>query len=156
MKRLYHIKETLLDEIQSQLSHLECVDTKELGEAIDMIKDLEEAIYYSTITEAMHGREKKEEEWEEPTRYYYGGGRKDREYPMEWKDPKEGHSPMQRRKYMEAKEKHHDKSMHIQELESYMKELSQDVVEMITGASPEEKQLLKTKLTTLISKIDQA
>jgi hypothetical protein len=29
------------------------VDTKELGEAIDMIKDLEEAIYYCTVTEAM-------------------------------------------------------------------------------------------------------
>ena len=26
------------------------VDTKELGEAIDMIKDLEEAIYYCTVT----------------------------------------------------------------------------------------------------------
>jgi hypothetical protein len=55
MKRLYHIKETLLDEIQSQLGHLDCVDTKELGEAIDMIKDLEEAIYYCTITKAMNG-----------------------------------------------------------------------------------------------------
>lgn len=55
MKRLYHIKETLMDEIQSQLGHLDCVDTKELGEAIDMIKDLEEAIYYCTITKAMNG-----------------------------------------------------------------------------------------------------
>ena len=151
MKRLYHIKDILIDEVKSQVSNLECVDTKELGEAIDMIKDLEEAIYYCTITEAMHSKG----EWEEPTRYYYGGSR-DKEHPMEWKDTREGHSPMQRKKYMEAKEKHHDKSVHIQELESYVKELSQDVVEMITGASPEEKQLLKTKLTTLISKIDQA
>ena len=56
MKRLYHIKDILINEVKSQVSDLECVDTKELGEAIDMIKDLEEAIYYSTITEAMHGK----------------------------------------------------------------------------------------------------
>jgi hypothetical protein len=41
------------------MTHLDTVDTKELGEAIDMIKDLSEAIYYCTITEAM---EKKDEE----------------------------------------------------------------------------------------------
>ena len=35
-----------------------------------------------------------------------------------------------------------------------MKELSEDVVEMIGDASPEEKHLLKQKMTTLISKID--
>ena len=56
MKRLYHIKDILIDEVKSQVSNLECVDTKELGEAIDMIKDLEEAIYYCTITEAMHSK----------------------------------------------------------------------------------------------------
>ena len=28
-------------------------DTEELGEAIDMLKDLEEALYYCTIIEAM-------------------------------------------------------------------------------------------------------
>ena len=33
--------------------NLENVNTKELGEVIDMIKDLEEAIYYATITKAM-------------------------------------------------------------------------------------------------------
>ena len=37
-------------EISDNLNH---VDTKELGEVIDMIKDLEEAIYYATITKAM-------------------------------------------------------------------------------------------------------
>jgi hypothetical protein len=35
------------------------VDTKELGEAIDMIKDLEEAIYYCTVTEAMRAMTQK-------------------------------------------------------------------------------------------------
>ena len=51
--RLKHMKETLMCAVEMELCDLGTVDTKELGEAIDMIKDLEEAIYYSTVTEAM-------------------------------------------------------------------------------------------------------
>jgi hypothetical protein len=40
------------------MTHLDSVDAKELGEAIDMIKDLSEAIYYCTITEAMEAKGK--------------------------------------------------------------------------------------------------
>jgi hypothetical protein len=35
------------------MENLDCVDAKELGEVIDMIKDIEEAIYYCTVTAAM-------------------------------------------------------------------------------------------------------
>ena len=35
------------------MGDLTSVDAKELGEAVDMIKDLSEAIYYCTITESM-------------------------------------------------------------------------------------------------------
>ena len=139
MKRLEHIKEILIAEVQEQVKNLECVNAKELGEVMDMIKDIEEAIYYHTITEAMH-----EEPWDK------------KYYPEMMHDHKEGRSHKMRKSYLEAKEMHHDKSVQMQELEQYMKELSQDVVEMIAGASPEEKQLLKSKLTTLVSKIDQA
>ena len=52
------MKETLIGCIQGQMSHLDSVDTKELGEVIDMVKDLEEAIYYCTITKAMEEKEK--------------------------------------------------------------------------------------------------
>ena len=53
MERLKHIKETLLCCIEGQMSHLDTVDTEELGDVVDMVKDLEEAIYYGTITKAM-------------------------------------------------------------------------------------------------------
>ena len=54
MERLKNMKETLMSCVQSQIGgHLSEVDSKELGEAIDMIKDLSEAIYYCTITESM-------------------------------------------------------------------------------------------------------
>jgi hypothetical protein len=56
MERLKHMKEMLVGCIEGQMSHLDKVDTKELGEAIDMVKDLSEAIYYCTITEAMEGK----------------------------------------------------------------------------------------------------
>jgi hypothetical protein len=45
------------------MDHLECVDAKELGEVIDMIKDVEEAMYYHTIVEAMEGKGKEHQEW---------------------------------------------------------------------------------------------
>lgn len=48
---------------------------------------------------------------------------------------------------------HQDKNYQLKELENYMKELSSDITEMIADASPEEKQLLKQKMTTLMSKI---
>ena len=47
------MKETLMSSVQSQLGNLDNVDAKELGEAVDMIKDLSEAIYYCTITKEM-------------------------------------------------------------------------------------------------------
>jgi type IV secretory pathway VirB4 component len=47
------MKTTLMSCVQSQMANLKDVDAKELGEAIDMLKDLEEAMYYCTITEAM-------------------------------------------------------------------------------------------------------
>ena len=68
MERLKMMKENLMSCVQSQMGDLKSVDTKELGEAIDMIKDLEEAIYYATITKSMHESEHKEKEIE---RHYY-------------------------------------------------------------------------------------
>lgn len=54
MERLKQMKENLVACVSNQVcGNLHQVDTKELGEAIDMIKDLEEAIYYCTITKAM-------------------------------------------------------------------------------------------------------
>ena len=58
MERLKQIKESLVSCIQSQMTHLDSVDTEELGDVIDMVKDLEEAIYYCTITKAMEEGDK--------------------------------------------------------------------------------------------------
>ena len=70
-------------------------------------------------------------------------------------DYREGRSPRSRRMYMEARETHQDKSVQMRELEKYMQELTQDLVEMITDASPEEKQYLEKRLSVLASKVGQ-
>ena len=172
MERLHKMKECLIDCVQYEMKHIEQVDTKELGEAIDMIKDLEEAIYYATITEAMHGDDykarypkwkedygkemhqehrkyydKMEPPWPEDDMYYMEGAYN------QVRDMREGTSPIHRKMYMESKELHHDKAKQMQELENYLHELSKDVTEMIRDATPEEKQMLQQKLSALATKI---
>lgn len=58
MEQLKNMKCTLMNQVQAQLGNLHAVDAKELGEVIDMIKDLEETMYYCTIIEAMEGKGK--------------------------------------------------------------------------------------------------
>lgn len=159
-------------------------DTEELGQAIDMIKDLEQAKYYCSIVKAME--EAEEDETKEKShhhrdmdrvygRMYYEGpdGRypwKKRDRDEDWesypyypergreidiRDSREGRSPVTRRMYMESKQLHKDKTEKVKELEKYMQELSEDIVEMIDGASPEERQVLEKKMTSLTNKIAQ-
>ena len=45
MHRLKQMKETLVNSVQSELSNLTSADPKELAEAIDMNKDLSDAVY---------------------------------------------------------------------------------------------------------------
>lgn len=52
------MKNQLENCVQGQLGDLSKVDTHELGEVVDMVKDLAEAIYYCTITEAMEKGDK--------------------------------------------------------------------------------------------------
>ena len=196
MEQLKHMNEMLVGCVQGQLTHLDSVDTKELGEAIDMIKDLSEAIYYCTITKAMEEKEEQtmyytekpaKEDWEYQRdmdkmkgRMYYGGneggsssrgnsqsgsssssngsgtrGYSEREMPFGemMRDIREGRSPKSRKMYMESKEMHKDKAAQLQELEKYAQELTSDLVEMVEGASPEEKQFLSNRIAALATKI---
>ena len=238
MEKLKQMKEALVGCVQGQVyGNLQGVDTKELGEAIDMIKDLSEAIYYCTITEAME-EEGEGKEGKHGTMYYprvtpmpmyhipypveiydprsrersnsgsmyaqstggngsssssnggnggsqgsmrnaQGDGGYDASergnnargyqegmvpkmytdgrdynlmYAQDMRDPREGRSGQRRRMYMEGKGVK-DKTKQMQELEGYMQELSQDLTEMIQDASPEEKQMLQQKISTLATKI---
>lgn len=186
MKQLKKMKETLITAVQAQLTDLHNANTGELGCAIDMIKDLSEAIYYCSITKAMEDAEEKEEkngngngmammhtyypERDQDMsnhRMYYP----EREIPYYdkpvcsevWRqeeqakrDMREGRSPTRRKSYMESRKSNGDRSVHLKELEQYIQELGADITEMIQGASPEEKQLLQKKLALLANKIQDS
>ena len=62
IKEMKTMKTQLMGCIQGQMGDLKNVDAKELGQAVDMIKDLSEAIYYCTITESMEKAEKSEQQ----------------------------------------------------------------------------------------------
>lgn len=197
MERLKQMKDSLVSIVQSQMGgRLDQVDTEELGDAIDMIKDLEEAIYYCTITKAMTEKEGKEKEHHhyytervypeympkyypyyrdmdrDTGRMYYdgsgsvsgsgssgnGGTRGYDEvmtsYPSTMmRDAREGRSGRSRKSYMESKEMHQGKEMQMKELEKYMQELTHDIIEMVSDASPEEKAMLQQKVSMLATKI---
>ena len=204
IEQMKYMKETLMKCVQGQLGDLASVDAEELGEAVDMIKDLSEAIYYCTITESMEKSEKEKGKEKETVMYYpmpmpmeyagqggnrnyrgmeynmgrmsydgamsyaQGGGQggsrnyqdgnrqsegESRNYPIEIRDYREGRSPMTRKTYMERKMHGGGKEAQVQELEKYMHELTNDIMEMLDGASMEEKQILKNKISALATKI---
>lgn len=151
-EKMKWMRETLIDCLECQMSDIYEADTKELGEAFDMLKDLEEAMYYSTITEAMlkgdeqpHYQDRGTYEWTAQGVGDYGSGH----------HAHMGRSPEVRKLYMEARDGGKDKATQIKELEHYMQELSMDIVEMIQEAGTEEKQYLEKKLLALASKIGQ-
>lgn len=199
MKQLKQMKETLMNAVQGEISHLDKANCDELGAAIDMIKDLSEAIYYCSIVESMEDSVKEQKKMKEMEqmmnqhqpqsmmyfyekerstpeyyrdmdrdrgRMYYseGGGSRnsgthhtsphnDNNTYMQGRDEREGRSGERRKTYMETKQMNTDKNAHIRELDQYAQELTQDIMEMIHEAGPEEKQLLKKKITELASKI---
>ena len=153
INRLKWMEEALVDTIEMQFCNLDTVCTKELGEAVDMIKDLEKAIYYRTITEAMNA-EKAATAHSWKMEESHDRSMDEMKIKEEW-DEWLGHSPHSRKRYLEAKEHGKDKAVQLRELEKYMQELSTDIVDMIINASTEEKQYLEKKMTALISKISQ-
>lgn len=68
MEQLKMIKEQITSQVVAQMNNLQDVHTKELGEAIDMIKDLAEAEYYCSVVKAM---EEASENKEKATNNYY-------------------------------------------------------------------------------------
>lgn len=147
MKKLCKIKDTLINLVEQQMTNPQCVDTHEMGEVIDMIKDLAETCYYVSIVEAMEDKEDHEESNRQTDTMYYGIG------AMNDDNKKMGHSPMKRKSYIESKELHMDQARQMRELEDYAQVLTSDLLEMIQDATPEEKQLLQRKIATLATKI---
>lgn len=152
MKKLKSMMEDLVKETWCQVQDLPNASPYELGQAVDMIKDLAEAIYYNTIVEAMEEGEGEEKYQRHPEMWSYSSHSGTSEEAEE-REEHTGKSHWQRAAYMKARKAHTDKTVHMKELEKYIADLNTDLSEMISGASPEEKQLLQRKLTMLANKV---
>lgn len=177
-EELKDLKKRFTSIVESQVNgDLSKVDAKELGEVVDMIKDLAEAIYYCDITEAMEKSTTEEKEhymgkYAPETQKYYTRPMyndmgtdipiRQRMYFTEPKtmmgnrpimgdhNYKDGRAYMSRRTYMEMKEHGNDASS---EMEKYLADLATDLTEMIEDMTPNEKAILKQKLTGVVSRI---
>lgn len=214
IKRMHEMQECLTEKALSELEKgTDHVDTCEMGQVVDMIKDLAEAEYRATITKAMEEakeekeeydkillRELKEEYGEDTGRRFYdhyryadgrfapkgrGTYRRGYEEPPYWHMTPERYHDMEysrdmdrgngrmyytepthtesryesaKRAYTESKELHkgnepQDKEAKMRELEKYMKEMSDDLLNLMKGMSQEEMNMAKSKLSVLVSKM---
>jgi len=214
IERIHKMQECLTEKAVNEFEKgIENVDTSEMGEVVDMIKDLAEAEYHSIISKAMKKSDEEEEEYdkellrslkaeygeENGRRYYdhyrYANGRfapkgrgtyrrgyeeppywhmtPERYHDMEYsRDMDKGNGRMYytepmhtesryesaKRAYTESKELHkgnepQDKEAKMRELEKYMKEMSDDLLNLMKGMSQEEMNMAKSKLSVLVSKM---
>lgn len=167
IEKLHTIEETLASLLEAQLTDLECVDAEEMGEVVDMIKDIEEAKYYHAVVKAMEESAIPEYfDYEKDARMYYRDMKRprhhepesdepysEREFPYAFQDTREGRSHKARRMYMEAKQNHQEKSVQMRELEKYMQELATDIIEMVDDATAEERMYLSKKISALANKL---
>lgn len=212
IERIHKMIECLTEKALGELDKgVENVNTEEMGEAVDMIKDLCEAEYKAVIVKSMKKADEEEEEYnkkllralkdeygEEGGRRYYDEyrykttgryapkgkgtyvGRRgyeeppymhmyperdmDREYGrMYYTEPTATHTSESgydraKRNYTETKEMHknntpEDKEHKMKALDGYIKELGDDITQLIGDMTAEERNLMRTKLSTLVSKL---
>ena len=135
-KKLIPIAEHLICAVEEQMEDLEGVCTQELGEVIDMIKDLSKAIYYDVVTEAMLEVDELDTYTVENTVQKISSGG----YP-------EYHH------YMEAKKINADNAILMKKLEEFMQVFTSDIMTILAEASQEEKQYLHKKMSIITNKL---
>ncbi len=217
IERMHKMIECLTEKALSEMEKgLECVDTEEMGQVVDMIKDLNDAEYKAVIVKAMKKADEDEEDADKELlrrikseyseddgrrfydHYRYADGRfapKGRgtrrgyeEHPqylqtpemyrvwdsmndaersrdldrmggrMYYTEPMMSGYDKAKRHYTESKQMHKanspaDKEQKMKDLELYMKELSTDVTGLLEDMTPEERTMLKSKMSTLLQKI---
>ena len=204
IKNIHSMIEKLSEVAKCELDKgIENVDTKEMGEVAEIIKELSEAEYYAKISKAMDEAEYGEDydymgAYDKHERKGYRGqprdsrgrytsrrGYESRMMPdMDYdemermrdmdrpygkmgysdgnggqyssrmqRDSREGRSGQMRKGYMEAKEQGKDKTEKMKSLEDYMKSMAEDLTEAIENASPEERSMVKNKLSVLAQKV---
>lgn len=154
IEKLTKMEEKLVDCLSSQLDMgIEKVDTEEAYKVVDIIKDLAEAKYYCSITEAMEESEYGED-YDEKGRKFYGGNRMKRRYYSEpydmQKDRMESRYDRNRRYFTEAKLSGQEDT---EKLDKFLETFQEDFLEMIPKLTPQEKTIAKQKFTAWAQKV---
>lgn len=168
------IKDKTLCLVEEQINeNLDNVDAKELGEVVDIAKDMAEimklvteAEYYYEVTNAMKKSSQEENEYyinkyipqsnmssdlnNFRTRMYYTNPVSE----MYNRDDDEGKSGLTRKIYMDMKRNGADRANLVEEMRQWALDLTSDVMEMLNNASTDEKSVIKQHLTSLASKIN--
>lgn len=206
IKRMHDMIEKLSETAKCEFDKgIENVDACEMGQVMDMLKDLAEAMYYRTLTKAMDESEDDEimemfDRYGDGRRFYdhyrYADGRfapkgrgsyrRGYEGPY-WRMTPEMYKDMQeyrdmdrntgrmyytepsmtmsesnydraKRNYTETKELHRantpqDKEAKMRGLEDYFKEISSDITGLLSDMTPEERNMLKSKISALATKL---
>ena len=85
---------------------------------------------------------------------YYGTDRMSPESPMGRQyDQRMGKSGMSRRTYMESKEMGKDKETKIKDLDKYLDELKEDMMEMVKGMTSDEKIMWQQRLSNMANSL---
>lgn len=183
IERTHNIIEKLSEVIENEFANgAECVDTCEMGAVADIYKDLNEAEYYATLVKSMneastdevmemlgrYGGKRYYTDKDEPPYYHYPrdidrlSGRMYYSEPIEKTEKiiekPESEYDKAKRHYTETREMHtantpDDKEHKMKALDGYIKELGGDITQLIGDMTAEEKNLLRNKMSTLVSKI---
>lgn len=161
-----NIKNKLTEVVKDYMARgTQNINVKELSEVIDMIKDLSMTMYYDSVVEAMEGNEAWDYDAMEMPEALTMGRYSKKTYTEGYnkglavgrnltkRDYREGRSGTARKTYMDTKDAHLPSEEKLKELDAYLNELAVDMAEMVAGMSPEEKTMLKAKLSNLANKM---
>lgn len=167
MQKINKMADMIINKMYDYMADdIEKVNTKELGEVADILKDLHMIKYYMLLNNAMETEGAEEtlemfkklnedgkkyytplERIEEPGKIYTSA-----------RDEREGKAFKSRKTYMETMEIHktgseEDRKARMIETEKYINDLTADIMEMYHNAAPDEKQNVKNKITMLLQKL---
>lgn len=166
METLCWLYDKLLDAAHNEISAgIEKADTQEMGEVIDMIKDLAEAkkdcykaCYYKTVIEAMESGESRYGYHERIMplydESYYPDGYSDREIAKRWKmgemKPRTSYEEyLSSKKHYTETHAEADKTEMSQHIREHLNETIHSMLEMYHDADPELRKKMKADMTKL-------
>lgn len=148
MHEIKNIMEKLEESVKSELDKgMECVDTDEMGKAIDMIKDCSMVLYYYTVYKQMRDTEHwrrygqqtmfRNEDADISLMYSNKNVKSENEYNAI------------KRKYSEQNEI--SKKMRMDKLNDFLDDVEHEIKEATNGMWVEEKQVLKNRIAKWMS-----